>query len=480
VQQRSFETVDVPALLARVIQIARQQSVASQLPRVDVEALFDLAKLSPQMRESAIQAIEHAGVSLTEPTGNDLITMSGEGNQAHRNHSPVRSIGANEENIRAARARLIRDRWSRHPWKQILTAQEEVGLSMLVRGPEVALTQELPAEYRRQLSDGDERAIAYDAFVLHNLGLVWSFIQKLPAGGMESDDIVQHGFFGLSRAIQKFDATLGNKFSIYATWWIRQAVQRGLANEASLIRLPAHMHERINKVTQARSHLMMLYGRCTAKDISSATNLPVSQVEECLRLNAGIVSLDMPIGEGGGPALGDFIPEDYERLTDPAVLFEQKATLSVIERCLAMLPARQADILRLRAGLVGGEPKTLDQIGQIYGLTRERIRQLERQAHESLRPLLEQQGIKRTGRPESDKKTELSRPRTQKGQRRHASSSAQASTTRAAPPAPATPSTYATAPPATRALHQTEPAGQASDSAPTKPTTCKPVKDSGH
>jgi hypothetical protein len=182
----------------------------------------------------------------------------------------------------------------------------------------------------------------------------------------------------------------------------------------------------------------------------------------------------MPIGEGDGPVLGDFIPEDYERLTDPAVLFEQKATLSVIERCLAMLPTRQADILRLRAGLVGGEPKTLDQIGQIYGLTRERIRQLERQAHESLRPLLEQQGITRTGRPESEKKTELSRPRTQKGQRRHAV------LVRAGQHDPSPLRQRLRRRPLTRALHQTEPAGQASDSAPTKPTTCKPVKDSGH
>ena len=115
---------------------------------------------------------------------------------------------------------------------------------------------------------------------------------------MESDDIVQHGFFGLNRAIQKFDATLGNKFSTYATWWIRQAIQRALANEGSLIRLPCYMHERIKKVAQARSRLMMLYGRCNAMEISFATNLPVSQVEECLRLSAGVVSLGMPFGEG--------------------------------------------------------------------------------------------------------------------------------------------------------------------------------------
>lgn len=405
-QQPSFETPDNPSVIGRVIRIARLQAVDGQLPARDLSALLDTAKISPHVREFVLRTLENDDVSITGMGDNGWSSSEELTDREPFDEPSAHPILASDESIQAARSRLNRDRRSRRPWKQVLTAEEEVGLAALARGPGMALNEELPEDYRRQLPDGDERALAYDALILHNLGLVWSISQRHSADGMDYEDISQLGVFGLIRAIQKFDATRGHKFSTYATWWIRQAIQRGLANEGRLIRVPFHMLERINRVERAKTNLMTLYGKCTAKDIANATALPIDQVIECLRLNMGIASLDMRVGNMDGGALGDFVAEDYERLTDPAALFDQQATISVIENSLDLLPERQASILRLRAGM-DGDPKTLEQIGEIYGLTRERIRQVERQGIKSLQPILEKRGIKRTSNKDAKTNSKL-------------------------------------------------------------------------
>lgn len=404
-QQHSFETVDEPSVAERVIRIARLQAVDGQLPSSDLAALLDVSRISPHMREFVFRTLEGDGISVTNMGNNDCATGEASEVQDLLGVPSAHPVLASDESIKAARSRLSRDRLLRRPWKQVLTAREEVGLAALIRGPGVALNEELPENYRRQLPNGDERALAYDALLLHNLGLVWSIAQKHGANGMDYEDIAHQGVFGLIRAVQKFDATRGYKFSTYATWWIRQAIQRALANEGRLIRVPVHILERISKVERARTRLVTLYGNCTAKEIANATGLSIDQVIECTRLNMGTASLDVQVGDNGG-VLADFVAEDYERLTDPAAIFDQQATISVIENSLDMLPERQANILRLRAGM-DGDPKTLEQIGEIYGLTRERIRQVERQGIESLRPVLEERGIKRASSKETKTKSKL-------------------------------------------------------------------------
>lgn len=406
-QQHSIETVGDSSVVGRVVRIAQLQAMDGRLPARDLSALLDVAKISPHMREFVLKALEDEGISVTGSSDDEWSTDEECGDPDLFDRPSAHPILASDESIHAARARLSRDRRSLRPWKQLLTAQEEVGLAALIRGSEIALNAELPEDYRRLLPTGDERALAYDALLLHNLGLVWSIAQRHGADGMDYEDIAQHGVLGLIRAIQKFDATRGYKFSTYATWWIRQAIQRGLMNEGRLIRVPVHMLERINKVERARAQLITLYGQCTVKDIANATALPISQVIECLRLSIGIVSLDIPVGDQSDGVLADFIADDPERLTDPATVFDQVVTVSLIENSLDMLPERQATILRLRAGMVDGEPWTLEQIGQVYGLTRERIRQVERQASESLRRLLEARGIKRASGKKARTKSKL-------------------------------------------------------------------------
>jgi RNA polymerase primary sigma factor len=185
------------------------------------------------------------------------------------------------------------------PWKRILTAEEEVGLAALMRGPDVLLDQELPEGYRATLDATDDRALAFDALMLHNIRLVWSIARTYVADGLEPEDIAHHGMIGLRRAVEKFDATKGYKFSTYATHWIRQSISRGIENDSRLIRLPAHIIERMNQVLRIRDRMVMENGSFTVAALASETGLPFSKVMEFLRLEAGTVSLDKPVKDDG-------------------------------------------------------------------------------------------------------------------------------------------------------------------------------------
>ncbi|EFC83346.1 sigma-70 family RNA polymerase sigma factor [Parafrankia sp. EUN1f] len=292
--------------------------------------------------------------------------------------------------VTAALRVLDDDTVRRRPDRYILTATEEVGLAMLMR-PGRPLHEELGRDFRRQLGPTDERARAHDALVLHNQRLVHSIALKYEGQGLELEDLSQHGMIGLLRAVQKFDATKGYKFSTYSTWWIRQAITRALADEGRLIRLPAHFVEKVNKVRRVLGQLGMSVDGADVVTVAAAAGLSEQEVERCLlALHQRVVGLDTPVGDGGDTVLGELVGLPAPPDTDPDTVLDRKWLRMAVARSLAELSPRNAEVVRLRFGFDDGEPRTLEQIGQVFGVTRERIRQIEKKALEQLREPLRQ------------------------------------------------------------------------------------------
>jgi RNA polymerase sigma factor (sigma-70 family) len=288
------------------------------------------------------------------------------------------------EAVAAARRVLASDRHNRAPDRRILTAAEEVGLAMLMR-QDRPLDEDLGRAYRPSLDASDERARAYDALALHNQRLVYSVADAYQGQGLDLADLSQHGMTGLLRAVQKFDATRGYKFSTYATWWIRQAVTRAIADEGRLIRLPVHVVEKVNKVRRALGELRVSVDRAEVTVVAAAAGMSVRDVELCLvLLRQHVVSFDQPVGEDGDTTLGDLVPAPPSA-ADPEIAVDREWLRVVVARELAGLSQKNADIIRLRFGLDDDIPRTLEQVGEVFGVTRERIRQIEKKVLVQLR-----------------------------------------------------------------------------------------------
>lgn len=360
----------------------------------DASNVFDLVGADGPNRDAVLYELAGMGVRVVP----EAPTPTEEAGSAPVSRIPRRGNGsatvassASADDVAAARRVLRQDRMQSKPWKRILKAHEEVGLAALIRGLDVPLGQELPKGYRTSLDPRDERAEAFDALMLHNIRLVWSIAHTRVVDGLEPEDIAQHGMEGLRRAVEKFDATKGYKFSTYATWWIRQHIERGIENESRLIRLPVHVVDRINRVLRARDRLLTEYGSFTLPEMMRETGLSEAEVAECLRLALGTISLDKPIGEGGD-TLGDFVlqPDDE---ADPGQIIDRMALKQLIRDALKELPDREALIISLRAGLDSDVPSTLEDVAKVLGLTRERIRQLEVKGRTKLVAALTERGL---------------------------------------------------------------------------------------
>lgn len=284
----------------------------------------------------------------------------------------------------------MRDYLQRIGRAELLTADEEISLARRI---EVGLLAEerlsrqpaLDGKSRRELQwltrDGEA---AFQHFVCANLRLVVSIAKRYAGRGLPIMDVIQEGNLGLVRAVEKFDHQIGNKFSTYATWWIRQSILRGIADSSRIIRIPVHTVEKIGKLDRVRRDLTNELGRTPKIDeLAESAQITVEEIIKLSQSDHDTISFGISIGDDGNTELGDLI-EDTDS-PDPHEWVELELRHTDIRRKLDALPQRDATVLRLRFGLEGHEVLSLDEVGALYGITRERVRQLETRSLKRLR-----------------------------------------------------------------------------------------------
>ncbi len=328
------------------------------------------AELAPDSMDAVLRVVTEAGIDVVEP---------GEAEEADEEPSTLSRQQEVAARLSSDPVRMYLKEIGRVP---LLTAEGEVDLSKRIEAGLFASEKLAVGSWggdalRRELEaielDGQ---IAKKKLVEANLRLVVSIAKRYVGRGMLFLDLIQEGNLGLIRAVEKFDYTRGFKFSTYATWWIRQAITRSIADQGRTIRIPVHMVEAINKLVRVRRQLLQELGRdATPAEIGREMELPADKVEELLKISQEPVSLSTPVGELEDSSLGDFIED-----TDAVVPLDAASFILLQEQLdsvLHSLTEREQKVIRLRFGLTDGHPRTLEDVGQEFGVTRERVRQIE-------------------------------------------------------------------------------------------------------
>jgi RNA polymerase primary sigma factor len=346
---------------------AVQERPASEPPDLDSE---EVRELLAEGREQGYLVAEHVqdllqDVELTAEQIDDIFILFHElGIDIVEGHTPVHGAAVEPPEDVAPKLDLSVKTQSGDPVRLYLT---EIG-----KVPLLSAAQEVALARRIERHDVDAKRKLIEA----NLRLVVSIAKRYGWSNMSFLDLIQEGNLGLIRAVEKFDYRRGYKFSTYATWWIRQAITRGLANQARTIRVPAHMVEQINKLVRVQRKLQSDIARePTPEEIAAEMGTTPTKVREILKISQQPLSLESPVGDEGESQLGDFIEDEGATSAVEAVSeIMQKEELTQV---LSMLPLRERKIIELRFGLKGEQPRTLEEVGQTFGLTRERIRQIE-------------------------------------------------------------------------------------------------------
>jgi RNA polymerase primary sigma factor len=383
------EVIVLPDSVSEVVARLHAEGVgAGLLPAQTVAAAATESGLAPENIDAIVRGLAESGVEVVseEPSVEELKAEEIE----EADDDPGPSL---DDAGPSASADLVRVYLREIGRVSLLTAADEVDLAKRVeagvfaaeRLEQLERDSALSAELRRDLlavvGDGQR---AKQRLIESNLRLVVSIAKRYAGRGLPFLDLIQEGNLGLIRAVEKFDYTRGFKFSTYASWWIRQAVSRAVADQARTIRIPVHMVETVNRILRAQRLLVQSLGRDpTAAEIAVQVDMPAERVEEIKRLAMEPVSLHSPVGEEEGSELGDLI-EDSESVP-PAELVSAGLLASHVEAVLTHLGDREREVVRMRYGLTDGEPRTLEEVGRAFGVTRERVRQIEAKSLAKLR-----------------------------------------------------------------------------------------------
>jgi RNA polymerase primary sigma factor len=347
--------------------------------------LEDLEDVESEIAAAAVEEVEEDEPDQKESKEGDFV-WDEEESEALRQARKDAELTASADSVRAYLKQIGK--------VALLNAEEEVELAKRIEAGLYAAervraaeeeTEKLTPQLRRDLRwivrDGER---AKNHLLEANLRLVVSLAKRYTGRGMAFLDLIQEGNLGLIRAVEKFDYTKGYKFSTYATWWIRQAITRAMADQARTIRIPVHMVEVINKLGRIQRELLQDLGRePTPEELAKEMDISPEKVLEIQQYAREPISLDQTIGDEGDSQLGDFIEDSEAVVAVDAVSFT--LLQDQLQSVLATLSEREAGVVRLRFGLTDGQPRTLDEIGQVYGVTRERIRQIESKTMSKLR-----------------------------------------------------------------------------------------------
>ena len=356
------------ALEAKLNQLLEKGKKTGKLKFKDLEFLED-ANADPELESRFYEALEQNGVSLDIPSDDDALPPLDEDAPENLELEEIEEV--TEEELSNTDA-----------YVDSLTIDDPVRMYLKEIGRVPLLTPDEEVDLARRMSDGDQEA--KNRMTESNLRLVVSIAKRYVGRGMQFLDLIQEGNLGLIKAVDKFDYTKGYKFSTYATWWIRQAITRAIADQARTIRIPVHMVETINKVIRVSRQLLQELGHDpTAEEIAEEMNLPVDEVRDILKIAQEPVSLETPIGEEEDSHLGDFIPD--EEASEPAEAASFALLREQLDEVLDTLTPREKKVLELRFGMTDGRTRTLEEVGKEFNVTRERIRQIEAKALRKLR-----------------------------------------------------------------------------------------------